>query len=333
MSKKIIGVEIGSFRIKLADCAGTEDEKIYLVNVPDNLVQGSRIISWDAMAEFIKETVKTNKIAARDVAVAIPKDRVFSKRVTMPIMTKEQLKINLPFEFHDYITDDKDRYVYDYAVIDKLTDEDGNITEMELLAVAAEKELVENYRAMFRRAGMKLSIIAPEFSALRNIIKDYCERQDISGQKDFAIVDLGHNSIEMHFFDKGEYEITRVMEMGMREIDEYIAESMDVDIHVANMYKESDKDGVLESPECVEIYNRMAVEVMRVMNFYDFNHPENNIDTIYCCGGGAMIPALLSAISENTSMGVTEINELLETEYEDGSFALEGVLALGITRE
>lgn len=332
MSKKMIGVEVGSFRMKLVDCAGTSDERIIVVNVPDNLVQGNRIVSWDAMAEFIRETVKNDKILANDAAIAIPKDLVFYKRVTMPAMTKDQLKINLPFEFHDYIVDDKDKYIFDYAVIGKSFDEKGNVVEMDLLAVASEKELVENYKTMFRRAGMKLTVIAPEFSALRNIIKKYDEKQETVGQEDYAIVDLGHNSIKLHFFNRGEYEVTRVMEMGIREIDELIAEKLDVDIHTANLYKETNKDGVLDSQECLEIYDRIGVEVMRVLNFFDFNHQENNIRTIYCCGGGAMISGMLNAIRENTDLRVAPINELLETEYEDGSFVLEGVLALGITR-
>ncbi|NLD20521.1 MAG: pilus assembly protein PilM [Clostridiales bacterium] len=333
MSKKILGVEIGSFRMKLADCTDADNGKIHVVDVPDNLVQGNKIVSWDAMAEFIKETVRANKIMAKDVAISIPKDQVFTKRVTMPAMTRDQLKINLPFEFHDYITEDKDKYVYDYAVIDKPVDSEGKIIEMELLAVAAEKQLIENYKVMFRRGGLKLCVIAPEFSALRNIIREHDDSLEISGQGDYAVVDLGHNSVEMHFFDKGEYEITRVMETGMKEIDEYIAESMDVDRHIANMYKESNKEGILESDGCIEIYNRIAVEAMRVINFYDFNHPDNNIDKIYCCGGGAMVPGILRAIASNTGMEAAKINELFETEYGDEYFVLEGALALGITQE
>ena len=333
MSKKILGMEIGSFCIKLADCAATDDERIYVANVPDNLVQGNRIVSWDAMAEFIRETIKTNNISAKNVALAIPKDQVFCKRVVMPLMTKDQLNINLPFEFHDYLSDDKDKYVFDYSVAKISSETEEASAEMDILAVAAEKELMENYKTMLHRAGLKPHIIAPEFSAFRNIIKAFDERQDTKGVQDYVIVDIGHNSIKLHFFDKGEYEITRVMEMGVREIDEYIAGAMDLDIHTANMYKEADKDGVLESPECAEIYNRIAVEVMRVMNFYNFNHSENNIEALYCCGGGAMISGLLNAIRENTDMDVLKICQLFETEYEDDAFVLEGALALGIALE
>ena len=93
----------------------------------------------------------------------------------MPAMTVDQLKINLPYEFHDYITEDKDKYFYDYAVINKTSDTDGNLTEMELMAVAAPKETINQYKTLFRRAGLRLTLIAPDYSAIRNIIKDYEE--------------------------------------------------------------------------------------------------------------------------------------------------------------
>ncbi len=35
----------------------------------------------------------------------------------LPLMTEEQLRLNLPYEFHDYIGDEMDKYVFDYAMI------------------------------------------------------------------------------------------------------------------------------------------------------------------------------------------------------------------------
>ena len=35
----------------------------------------------------------------------------------MPLMTEEQLRLNLPYEFHDYIGGEMDKYVFDYAMI------------------------------------------------------------------------------------------------------------------------------------------------------------------------------------------------------------------------
>ena len=48
------------------------------------------------------------------------------RRFEMPLMTEEQLRLNLPYEFHDYIGDEMDKYVFDYAMIQTKREDDGS---------------------------------------------------------------------------------------------------------------------------------------------------------------------------------------------------------------
>lgn len=233
MAKKILGIEIGNCRLKIAICSDYNLERLITADLPDNLVQEDEIVSWEAMAEFIKEVIKENKISVKNAAVVIPEKLVYTKHVVMPAMTVDQLKVNLPYEFHDYITEDKDKYFYDYAVINKTSDTDGNLTEMELMAVAAPKETINQYKTLFRRAGLRLTLIAPDYSAIRNIIKDYEEVNAVKEPGDYAVLDIGHKTVKLYFFTQGEYEITRVMEAGCEEIDFYIAETRNIEEHIA----------------------------------------------------------------------------------------------------
>lgn len=333
MAKKILGIEIGNCRLKIAICSESNLERLITADVPDNLVQEDEIVSWEAMAEFIKEMIKENKIAVKNAAVVIPEKLVYTKHVVMPAMTVDQLRVNLPYEFHDYITEDKDKYFYDYAVIKKTSDSEGNFTEMELMAVAAPKELINQYKTMFRRAGLRLVLIAPDYSAVRNIIKDYEEVNAVQEPGDYAILDIGHKTVKLYFFTRGEYEITRVMEEGCEELDRHIAEAFNVDEHIARIYKETNKDDILHDPGCEEIYSQMAVEVMRVLNFYNFNHPDNKLDALYYCGGGALIRPLIEAIEGATEVNVVSLDQLLTDKYEDTAKILMGPQALGITWE
>lgn len=309
--KNMLGIEIGSCRLKLAVSKNGKAEQVVIADLPENLVQNNEIVSWDAMAEFIKETVKANKISVKNVSMVLPEKLVHTKRVEMPMMTVEQLRVNLPYEFHEYITTGKDRYFYDYAIIETKTDENGKAVAMDLIAVATEKEIIEKYRTMCRRAGLRLVTAAPGYEPLKWIINRYEKRQNRDRAKDYAILDLGHKHTELFFFDKGEYEITRVMDMGLEQIDRYIAEKCNVGEHTARMMKETHKDDVLNDEGCMELYSQMAVEIMRVLNFYSFNNPDNTLDTVYCCGGGAFIEPLVAAVSAMMDIRVTDIGELI----------------------
>lgn len=84
--------------------------------LPDNMVSGGEIVSMDAMADFIKEMAKENGISRGAAAVILPGTLVFTRNVTVPAMTDGQLLYNLPFEFKDYLTQEKNKYYFDYAV-------------------------------------------------------------------------------------------------------------------------------------------------------------------------------------------------------------------------
>lgn len=54
-------------------------------------------------------------------------------------MTVDQLKLNLPFEFHDYIGDELEQYQFDYGVIERTED------QMDLIAACCRKTCVSSF--------------------------------------------------------------------------------------------------------------------------------------------------------------------------------------------
>ena len=156
MAKQCVGIDIGSEHAKLAVFDGQRVTQAVLCEIPDGLVRDGRITSFEAMSDVIKAAVKENKISVKDCAIALHPADVLMRRVTMPAMTVSQLELNLPYEFRDYIAEGKGRYNFDYAVLNMSCDESGTPREMDLLAAAAEKETVESYSSMLRRAGLRV---------------------------------------------------------------------------------------------------------------------------------------------------------------------------------
>ena len=162
--KKLLGIDIGSYRLKIVESDGGRIRKAVTVDLPDNLVKNGRIVAFAAMALFIRETLKQNKFRYKDCAVSLSQENYYARRVHLPLMTTALLDVNLPFEFHDYISGDLGNYVYDYAV---LSMDDKN---MDLMAAATAKDLVTNYRVMMKKAGLKLVRIVPDVLALAAIL-------------------------------------------------------------------------------------------------------------------------------------------------------------------
>lgn len=59
---KTVGFEIGDHSVKLVYFAGKELKKAVSVALPDAMVSHGRILSMDAMADFLREAAKANGI-------------------------------------------------------------------------------------------------------------------------------------------------------------------------------------------------------------------------------------------------------------------------------
>ena len=71
---------------------------------------------------------------------------------------------------------------------------------------------------------------------------------------------------------------------------------------------------------------------MRALNFYRFSNPDSQLEHIWLCGGGAVIPSLRQIIAETLDMQVHQADELIpDGQSVEGSYSL--VQAAGITLE
>ena len=311
MAAKLIGIDVSATSLRITLCDKRGPLRFLEARLPEHMVRDNQIVSWDAMGDFLKETLKNENIRVKDVCVTVPESAVYIQHVVLPPMSENQLKVNLPYEFHDYINRDMDKYIYDYAV-NHITPE-----KMDLLAVAVSRELVDHYTDMCRRAGLKLRILAPDVIAFRNLLRVYGEQKSgDEAPKDYVILDLGDESAQMHFFTNGEFEVTRSLDTGCLALVESIATETGIDPHLilmgqsGSLTEEAERNNETFLDQC----NNLALSVMRVLNFYSYNNPNNNIDALYVCGVGIRLKPLMDEIASNIELPLRQAKELIPLE-------------------
>ena len=325
MAKTMLGFDIGICELKIAQWDGSTVRRAITAPVPDNLVKNGVIISYAAMADFIKETAKEHRLSGRDCAVILPASHAFLRRVTVPAMTEDQLRVNLPYEFRDFLTMGKDKYFYDYAVNSLDCGEDGTPKELDLTAAAVPKEVIEDYRTMFHRAGFRLRTAIPVECAYANLLRAHGDTEG----KEFSFLDLGHTAARLHIFTGTRFEATRVIDVGLSHVDEAIADAMGVDEHMARTYKHADHQGAQTLEPAVNVYNAIALDLRKAVNFYGFNNRESDLRDIWCCGGGVHIPALRETIGQSVDLDIHEISELLPPAASDAEHLNTCAAAIG----
>ncbi|MDD7253342.1 MAG: type II secretion system protein GspL [Firmicutes bacterium] len=413
MGKKYLGIDIEDRFLKLVVMKDGKVQKTCLEVMPDNIVMGGRIAAFHALSDYLRDTVRRNKIRVKDAAFALPSETYYIRRVKLPKMTAAQLQINLPYEFHDYLQDDTDQYVFDYSVLS--VDEKS----MELLIAALSKRQVEQYKEMCKRAGLRLCKLVPDVLAIQEIVlpsenpaayrkrlaaqeksrseeekrenrsearekKQHLRDRKRNGlsveelsaraaeearangmqpadavsatpgnatasangmtpgnaaapangmaplnaapsgsiaaaeekRKDYAVLSLEYSRDRLHFFSNGAYEITRNLGITEKQICEVIAQNEGVDIHIAQLMLDRNQNHVLEQEQVSDLLQSVATEVMRVMNFYNYNNPRNTIDAIYYYGR-EVDSAFLERIQSMTELPIRPLTDLLEETSEN----------------
>ena len=335
MAKRILGIDIGYDTLKLALVSGKQVRKTVVVPMPKRLLREGRVVSPEAMGELIRSTMRENGIRCSRAALALSSDAVFVRNVTVPQMTADQLSLNLPYEFRDYITDELKNYIFDYAMLsdppkkEKAAKEpkapkaskkkknaleafeeeqaaqvpeeaaaEGSVSTaatMELLAVAAPTALISESRDMVRKAGLKLMKAAPGVCGFIGLIRSM-QNSYRPASGEYCILDLGYQAIRMYMFKGDRHEVTRALEFGLSRIDDALADAYNVDVHLAHTYLLTNYEDCQSKEVCLNAFNNIAVELMRALNFYRFSNPESELADIWLCGGGAAISSLTAAI-------------------------------------
>ena len=116
MAKTILGIDIGYESLKLALVHAGQVEKLIRVPMPEKMLKEGRVVSVEALGELLRSTIKENHLRASGVALVLNQEIVYTRTVNLPWMTEEQLRVNLPYEFRDYLDEDLKQYTFDYAM-------------------------------------------------------------------------------------------------------------------------------------------------------------------------------------------------------------------------
>ncbi len=329
----LVGIDIGNANCKMAILDGGS-MRLVSARMPENLVTDDGVASPETMSKFLHSVRESEHVRERRCALVLNTSQVYFRHVTLPPMTISELQLNLPYEFRDFIQDNPEEYVYDYAVDEIERDEEGAVTRMELYAAAVRKPLVESYNQMLRKAGFKLQMVTAAPMAYMRLLRTFVESNNLymeDGQ-DIVLVDIGHADVTVSLFRGLNYDSARTIEFGCDEFDRIIADLKGIDPYTAGSYKFTNFEGVLDDPACLALCDRFALEVSKVVNFYNFSNPEREVGLLFFLGGGARIAQLTNAIAEAISVPSNSIEELLPSEVrgQDNSavcaLAVAGVL-------
>jgi len=302
---RLVGLDIGSRTIKLAKISRTERgyrlEDFGSSDITPGLVEGGKIGDTKAVADSVSRLWEQRDIREKDVLLSTGGYTVVVKLITMGKMSYEELIETIPREAEQYIPYDLDHIELDFCV---LGENRNDPEKLDLVLVAAPKELVARSVDVAHLAGLNPCIIDLEDSALQRILG----ASHSLGDRNVALIDIGADKTHLSFLKDATPVITRDLAVGSGQIDQEIISHLDCSRDEAEAIKKRGSSDRISSGDLVGIIRTVlhdwATETRRVLDFYYTVNPEARIETVYLSGGGALVREYHNLLSQETDANV-----------------------------
>jgi type IV pilus assembly protein PilM len=308
--KTSVGLDIGSGFVKLVeiDHSGDQPEVSRVAMeplLPDAIVEGE-VMDPGLVAETIRNLFDRIGMKARDVVTAVGGHDVIIKKIEMDRMKEADAREVIRWEAEQHVPFDIKSVELDFQVLNPL--EEG--LQMEVILVAAKKELVDNKIALLADAGLSASVIDVDAFALHNAFeRNYPEAMEGI----VALVNVGHEVTNVNILEDGVPILTRDIPFGSRRVREDLQRERGLTAEQAEDVVQGRREIDDLSRFVGQSADEVAVGIERASAFLMTRQSGEGLGKIYLSGGGSRIPGMTDALAERMNVETHQVNPFERT--------------------
>jgi type IV pilus assembly protein PilM len=303
-SKKLIGLDIGTANIKMAELEvtrrGATLNSFIVAPTPARAINGGEISDPGAISETIKAMLGSLNTKRKMVAVALWGTSVISKRIAIPLMDEKLVAGQIRWEAEQYIPFDINEVNIDYKILRQFQ---TSPETMDILLVAARQDIAFLYQDIVQSAGLECSVIDVSGFALAN-----CYLNNWGPQKGqtVALLNLGAAISNFIVIENGEVIFCRDIPAGGLTYTTEIHKAMGMSMEEAEAMKISACTGGAAPEEVTKIiqatHEVLADEVQSSLDFFVNTTPGLPVQQCLVTGGASRTLGLMSFISQQTKL-------------------------------
>jgi type IV pilus assembly protein PilM len=330
----LVGLDIGSHSIKLVEIEDTKKGKLLknfgIIGLPQEAIVEGSIKEIEIVSSSIKTLYKNLKVKNKNVVTSISGYSVIVKKISIPKRDEAELDTSIQDEAEQYIPFDINDVNLDYEVLTapgtsekrgEDESEKGDKGLMDVMLVAAKKDVVEDYVSLLQLTGLSPAILDVDAFALQNAFE--LSTGNISGC--YAIVNVGAEELGINAIKDGISIFTRDSSYGGYQINEAIMSRFDVPYEEAEKIKlgggklETKERGMLEEV-FTSVISGWVNEIKRALDFLATTYPDQAIEKIYISGGSCRIPGFQKYLEMETDISVEEMNPFANLQVSEKVF-------------
>ena len=316
----LVGLDIGSSVIKAAEVIETKTgnalHNFGMLNIAPGIIEEGTIKDHDAVSAAIRELFSANNLKNKNVAISIGGYSVVVKKISVQTMTEDELQETIHFEAEQYIPFDISDVNLDFQI---LGENEQNPNQMDVLLVAAKKEMVSDYIHLVELAGLHTVILDIDAFALQNIF----EFNYATEEESVALIDIGASKTSLNILKGYSSVFMRDVSLGCGQINQQIVSLADCSMEEAEKTKHSAQPEIISAEDLANIVSSVVsdwtTEIRRAIDFFYSTYPDDHISKIILSGGGANITEFRQLLSDEISTEVEIINPFDKFSIESSS--------------
>lgn len=328
-SKRIVGLDIGSFALKLVELKPRKKGKnvVYELEslgyepVPfQSIVEGS-IMDSTAVVDAIQHIFYESKTRARRLSFGVSGSSVIVKRIEVQRLSPNEMHEHIIWEARPHIPFTPEEVNIDYEVIES---PDLSPDRVGVILAAVRKEKLNDYLNVVTIAEKDPAIVdLDSFAILNSVLTNY----EMYVDRSVAVINIG-SSVTNVVITRGGYPVfVRDIAFGGNQFTDNIQKELSLKYEKAESVKKGRPvEGV--SPAAVKpvinlVFNELQNEIRKTFEFYRSNTTEGRIDNILLSGGTANLESITDFFSQAFDIPVEIANPFNNIEINPKKFDLD----------
>ena len=318
-SKKIVGLDIGSSSLKLAEVISSAKgyvlNKFLLIPLPRGIIVEGVLVDAGELSLMVKELFKNSGLQRRAVATSLSGNSVIVKKVTFAQMQETDLRDLIRDEGGKYLPFDNMSDVnYDFQI---LGDSESNPNQMDVIIVAAKKEIVNGYLEALVAAGLNVMIMDVDSFALETM---YEANYKYETKEIVVMVNIGASITNINILKGGMSIFTRDFTLGGNSITEALQEKYQITFEESEKKKveclpDNNQDNMELQNSILDFAEPICLEIERSIDYFRSTFGGEDIKHVFLSGGSARISGLAATLSQRLGIETEIVNPFLNIGY------------------
>jgi len=318
--KKLVGLDIGSSSLKLAEVISNSKghylNRFSEIPLPKGVIIDGVLADPSTLSLKIKEIFKVSGCGRKGIVTSIAGNSVIIKKVTLEQMNETELRDLIHDEAGKYLPfDNMDDVNYDFQI---LGENNYNPNQMDIIIVAAKKEVINNYLEAVTAANQNIVVMDVAPFVLETL---YETNYEFSNDEIVVLINIGASTTGINVVKGGTSIFTRDFALGGNAITDSLQAKYKVSFEEAEKIKVegisngSEGDDLDLKNSILEFAQPICLEIERSIDYFRSTFGGEDIKKVLLAGGSAKIYNLTKYLSEALSVKTELIDPFLKIGY------------------